>query len=74
MLFELLTLSGAQVGLDWTAILKRREDIRYSFAGFDAELVAKFTEKQMTLICTEHGLDLAKVHGVVDNAKRILEV
>ncbi|KAJ4816297.1 DNA glycosylase superfamily protein [Rhynchospora pubera] len=74
MLFELLVLSGAQVGSDWTAILKKREDFRHAFAGFDSELVAKFTEKQMALISTEHGLDLAKVHGVVDNAKRILEV
>jgi DNA-3-methyladenine glycosylase I len=74
MLFELLALSGAQVGSDWTAILKKREDIRHAFAGFDEELVAKFTEKQMTLVSSEHGLDLAMVHGVVDNAKRILEV
>ncbi|XP_078171767.1 uncharacterized protein LOC144565803 [Carex rostrata] len=74
MLFELLALSGAQVGSDWTAILKKREDFRHAFAGFDAELVSKFTEKQMALISTEHGLDLAKVHGVVDNAKQILEV
>ncbi|KAJ3696069.1 hypothetical protein LUZ60_001446 [Juncus effusus] len=74
LLFELLVLSGAQVGSDWTSILKKREDFREAFAGFDAEIVAKFTEKQMTLISTEYNLDPAKVRGIVDNANRILEV
>ncbi|KAE8654112.1 hypothetical protein F3Y22_tig00117056pilonHSYRG00907 [Hibiscus syriacus] len=74
MLFELLVLSGAQVGSDWTSILKKRQDSRYAFSGFDAETVAKFTEKQITTTSTKYGIDISRVRGVVDNSNRILEV
>ncbi|XP_038970177.1 uncharacterized protein LOC103713352 isoform X2 [Phoenix dactylifera] len=74
MLFELLVLSGAQVGLDWTTILRKRNDFRAAFAEFDAEVVSKFTERQMSSISSEYGLDLGRVRGTVDNASRILEV
>ncbi|XP_065005834.1 uncharacterized protein LOC135637212 isoform X1 [Musa acuminata AAA Group] len=74
MLFELLVLAGAQVGLDWTTILKKRGEFRAAFAEFDAELVSKYTEKQMVSISAAYGLDLGRVRGVVDNAKRILEL
>ncbi|WOK99745.1 hypothetical protein Cni_G08457 [Canna indica] len=74
MLFELLSLAGAQVGLDWTTILKKRDEFRAAFAEFDAELLSKYTEKQMASISAACGLDLGRVRGVVDNAKRVLEV
>ncbi|KAJ4981763.1 hypothetical protein NE237_032600 [Protea cynaroides] len=74
LLFELLVLSGAQVGSDWTSILKKRQDFRDAFAGFEAEIVANFTERQITSISTDYGIDLTRVRGVVDNANRILEV
>ncbi|KAL4309586.1 hypothetical protein GQ457_01G008200 [Hibiscus cannabinus] len=74
MLFELLVLSGAQVGSDWTSILKKRQHFRDAFSGFDAETVASFTEKQMTTISTQYGIDISRVRGVVDNSNRILEV
>ncbi|XP_072951773.1 uncharacterized protein [Typha angustifolia] len=74
MLFELLVLTSAQVGSDWTSILKKRNNIRAAFAGFDAEKVAKFTERQMASASVECGLDLGRVRAVVDNANRILEV
>ncbi|XP_009418223.2 uncharacterized protein LOC103998466 [Musa acuminata AAA Group] len=74
MLFELLVLTGAQAGMDWTAILKKRNGFRAAFAEFDAWTVSKFTERQMASISVEHGLDLGRVRGVVANANRILEV
>ncbi|KAG6484388.1 probable GMP synthase [glutamine-hydrolyzing] [Zingiber officinale] len=74
MLFELLVLAGIQVGLDWTTILKKREEFRAAFADFDAELVAKFTERQMASVCAACGLDIGKVREIVGNGKRILEV
>ncbi|KAK8623175.1 hypothetical protein V6N13_118065 [Hibiscus sabdariffa] len=74
MLFELLVLSGAQVGSDWTSILKKRQHFRDAFSGFDAETVASFTEKQMTTISTQYGIDISRVRGVVDNSNRMLEV
>lgn len=74
ILFELLVLSGFQVGLDWTTILKKRKEFRAAFDGFEAEEVAKFTEKQISSICLEYAMDRGRVRGVVDNANRILEV
>ncbi|KAE8731456.1 DNA glycosylase superfamily protein isoform 2 [Hibiscus syriacus] len=63
-----------QVGSDWTSILKKRQDFRDAFSGFDAETVAKFTEKQMSTTSTQYGIDISRVRGVADNSNRILEV
>ena len=43
VLFEFLTLEGAQAGLSWSTILKKRENYRRAFAGFDPKKVARFT-------------------------------
>lgn len=74
MLFEMLVLSGAQVGSEWTSILKKRQDFRNAFAGFDAETVANFTDKQMLSISSLYGIDMSRIRGIVDNSIRILEV
>ncbi|XP_068657414.1 uncharacterized protein [Aristolochia californica] len=74
MLFELLILTGAQVGSDWTSILKKRNDFRAAFADFDVEIVAKFNEKQITSVVAEYGMDLSRVRGAVDNANRIVQL
>ncbi|KAG6570606.1 hypothetical protein SDJN03_29521, partial [Cucurbita argyrosperma subsp. sororia] len=74
MLFELLVLSVAQVGSDWTSILKKRQDFRNAFSSFVAETVAIFSDKQMLSISSEYGIDINRVRGVVDNAIRILEI
>jgi len=47
-LFELLTLEGAQAGLSWITVLRKRETYRQAFAGFDPEQVARFTEPKPT--------------------------
>ncbi|KAG5001044.1 hypothetical protein GLYMA_08G232900v4 [Glycine max] len=74
MLFELLVLSGAQVGSDWTSILKKRQDFRAAFSEFDVATLANLTDKQMVSISLEYGIDISQVRGVVDNANRILEI
>ncbi|XP_059661912.1 uncharacterized protein LOC132307994 [Cornus florida] len=74
MLFELLVLSGAQVGSDWTSILKKRQEFRNAFSGFDPESVAKFNEKKILSVSSNYGIELSKVRGIVDNSNRILEV
>lgn len=74
MLFELLVLTGAQVGSDWTSVLRKRQDFRDAFSRFDAEIVSRFSEKKMNGISGEYGIELSLVRGVVDNSKRILEV
>lgn len=75
-LFELLVLAGAQAELSWTAILQRRDAYRMAFCGFDAATVASFTEKHIRSVETDKALSLAggKIRGVVENAKRIMEV
>ncbi|XP_058072334.1 uncharacterized protein LOC131221182 [Magnolia sinica] len=74
MLFELLVLTGAQVGMDWTSILRKRHDFRAAFARFDVEIVANFTERQIASVATDCNMDLNKVRGAVDNANRILQI
>ncbi|CAK9154826.1 unnamed protein product [Ilex paraguariensis] len=74
LLFELLVLTGAQVGSDWTSVLKKRQEFRDAFSEFEAEIVSKFSEKKITSISADYGIDLSQVRGVVDNSNRILEV
>ncbi|KAK1282859.1 hypothetical protein QJS10_CPB22g00258 [Acorus calamus] len=74
MLFELLVLTGAQVGSDWATVLKKRNDFRIAFSGFDPEIVSRFSERQIASVSTQYRIDLGKVRGIVDNADRILHV
>nr|GLL27384.1 uncharacterized protein LOC109192650 [Ipomoea trifida]GMC82116.1 dual specificity protein kinase splA-like [Ipomoea batatas] len=74
MLFELLVLTGAQVGSDWTTVLKKRQDFREAFSGFDAEIVSKYTEKKINSTSAEYGMELSLVRGAVDNSIRIMEM
>ncbi|PIN24270.1 DNA-3-methyladenine glycosylase I [Handroanthus impetiginosus] len=74
LLFELLVLTGAQVGSDWTSVLRKRQDFRDAFSRFDAEIVSKLSEKKMNWISAEYCIELSLERGVVDNSKRILEI
>ncbi|KAM7500425.1 hypothetical protein LguiA_024839 [Lonicera macranthoides] len=74
LLFELLALTGAQVGSDWTSVLRRRQEFRDAFSGFDAEIVSKFSEKKINSISSDYGIGLSQVRGIVDNSNRILEI
>jgi DNA-3-methyladenine glycosylase I len=75
-LFELLVLEGAQAGLSWSTILRKREGYRQAFAGFDAERVARFTKRDVERLLRDPGIvrNRLKVESSVDNAKRVLEV
>jgi DNA-3-methyladenine glycosylase I len=74
--FEFLMLEGAQAGLSWSMILKKREGYRKNFADFDPEKVACFTEKRIERILLDPGIvrNRLKVRAAVNNAKRFLEV
>ncbi|KAL0352627.1 UNVERIFIED_CONTAM: putative GMP synthase [glutamine-hydrolyzing] [Sesamum angustifolium] len=74
LLFELLVLTGAQVGSDWSSVLRKRQDYRDAFSGFDAEIVSKYSEKKLSWMSGEYGMELSLIRGVVDNSKRILEI
>lgn len=74
--FEFLILEGAQAGLSWSTILKKREGYREAFANFDPEKVARFTEARMEKLLLDPGIvrNRLKVYAAVNNAKRFLEV
>ena len=74
--FEFLILEGAQAGLSWSTILNKRVGYRKSFAQFDPEKVARFTEKRLEKILLDPGIvrNRLKVYAAVNNAKRFLEV
>lgn len=74
--FEFLILEGAQAGLSWSTILKKREGYRKAFADFDPVKVARFTEKRLEKILLDPGVvrNRLKVYATVNNAKRFLEI
>jgi DNA-3-methyladenine glycosylase I len=74
--FEFLILEGAQAGLSWSTILKKREGYRKAFADFDPVKVARFTEAKLEKILLDPGIvrNRLKVYAAVNNAKRFLEV
>jgi DNA-3-methyladenine glycosylase I len=75
-LFEMLTLEGAQAGLSWSTILRKREGYRKAFANFDAAKVARFTDKDVERLLADPGIvrNRLKVESTVNNAQRIAEL
>lgn len=74
--FEFLVLEGAQAGLSWLTVLKKREGYRRLFADFDAEQVARFTPKRIEKVLLDPGIirNRAKVEATVRNARAFLAV
>jgi DNA-3-methyladenine glycosylase I len=74
--FEFLILEGAQAGLSWSTILKKRDGYKQSFADFDPAKVARFTPARIEKILQNPGIvrNRLKVSAAVNNAKRFLEV
>jgi DNA-3-methyladenine glycosylase I len=74
--FEFLILEGAQAGLSWSTVLKKRDGYRNNFADFDPAKVARFTEKRMEKILQDPGIirNRLKVYAAVNNAKHFLAV
>ncbi len=75
-LFEYLLLDGAQAGLSWSTILKKREGYRKAFAGFDPVKVARFTAKKQEKLLENPGIvrNRLKVASAVRNARAFLKV
>ena len=74
--FEFLILEGAQAGLSWSTILKKREGYRKAFAEFDPQKVSRFSASKIEKILTDPGIvrNRLKVLAAVNNAKRYLEI
>ncbi|QJD28779.1 DNA-3-methyladenine glycosylase I [Methylococcus geothermalis] len=75
-LFEYLVLDGAQAGLSWTTILKKREAYRAAFDGFDPEAVARYDEAKIAALLADPGIvrNRLKIESAVRNAKAYLRI
>jgi DNA-3-methyladenine glycosylase I len=75
-LFELLNLEGAQAGLSWITILRKRPAYRRAFAGFDPRKVARFDRRRIESLLRDPGIvrNRLKIEGTVRNARAFLEV
>ncbi|MFN2349626.1 MAG: DNA-3-methyladenine glycosylase I, partial [Thioalkalivibrio sp.] len=75
-LFEMLILEGAQAGLSWATILKKREAYRIAFDGFDPEKMARYTQHRIETLLQDPGIvrNRLKVQAAVTNARAYLEL
>jgi DNA-3-methyladenine glycosylase I len=76
VLFELITLEGAQAGLSWETILRKRDEYRKAFAGFDPVKVARFTPERIERLMANPGIvrNRLKIESTVSNAKAFLAI
>ena len=74
--FEVLVLSGAQAGLNWSLVLKKREGYRRAFDGFDPESVARYSEKQTRTLLADPRIirNRMKIEAAVRNARAFLKI
>ena len=75
-LFEFLILEGAQAGLSWSTILKRRAGYRKAFSDFDALRVSKYTQKRVEKLLKDESIirNKLKINSAINNAKQFLEI
>jgi len=76
VLFEFLILEGAQAGLSWETILKKRENYRRAFAGFDFRKIASYSKSKKSALMKDEGIvrNRLKIESTVTNAKAFLAV
>jgi DNA-3-methyladenine glycosylase I len=76
LLFEYLILEGAQAGLSWITVLRKRENFRAAFDGFDVARIARYDEGKIAMLLQNPGIirNRLKVQAAVTNAQRFLEV
>lgn len=76
LLFEFLILEGAQAGLSWSTILKRRENYRIAFEHFDYNKIAKYSEEKVQELMSNEGIirNRLKIEATIINAKALLKV
>jgi len=75
-LFEMLILEGAQAGLSWLSILRKREAYRRAFEGFDAEAIARYDAREIERLMTDSGIvrNRLKLEATVRNARAVLQI
>ena len=75
-LFEMLVLEGAQAGLSWETILRKREGYRRRYKNFEPEIVARFGARQIEAMMADDGLirNRRKIESSIENARAFLEI
>jgi len=75
-LFEMLILEGAQAGLSWITILRKRENYRVAFDGFDVRKVAEYSEGKVASLLSDPGIvrNRLKVGAAIKNARAFIEI
>lgn len=75
-LFEMIVLEGAQAGLSWLTVLKKRENYRRAFEDFDIEKVALFNRDDVIRLCDDRGIirNRVKIDSAVRNARAVLDI
>lgn len=76
ILFEFLVLESFQAGLSWNTILKKRENFRLAFDGFNYEKIAKYDDKKITELIQNEGIirHRRKIEATINNAQRFMEI
>jgi DNA-3-methyladenine glycosylase I len=76
LLLEMLNLEGAQAGLSWLTILKKRENYRKAFCNFDARKISHFNAAKKSALMKNEGIvrNRLKIHATIENAKAFLKV
>lgn len=76
LLFEFLILEGAQAGLSWLTILKKRGNYRSAFDGFDCELIARYRQQDITRLLNDPGIvrNRLKIEATIRNARGVLAI
>jgi DNA-3-methyladenine glycosylase I len=75
-LFEFLLLEGAQAGLSWITVLRKRENYRLALDGFDPEKIARYTKRDFNRLMANDGIirNRLKIESAINNARRFLEI
>ncbi len=75
-LFEMLILEGAQAGLSWITILRKRENYRKAFNNFDARKIAKYDDKKVAALLANEGIvrNRLKINATIENARSFLTI
>lgn len=75
-LFEMIVLEGAQAGLSWMTILRKRENYRRAFDDFDVEKIARYSEARIARLLSDEGIvrNRLKIQSTISNARALREV
>jgi DNA-3-methyladenine glycosylase I len=76
LLFEYLILEGAQAGLSWHTVLKKRANYRAAFDNFEAEKIARYGDKKIAALLNNAGIirNRLKIHATIQNARAVLKI